>query len=334
MADYPIPTRLFAFAAKVEASRGVAETISWSTDAIRLLDVPTIEPILLSPNTRPNAATGSLDPAPPAQPSGKGWRIRGQFVPFGPGTAYAANNLPECDPLLIAAGMTRTVVATPGNERVTYTPTDNPQGATNSTVTAVLEKDNKKYQLTAGVIEELTIECDAGGFPVASFSLVGIATDPAEQALEAATYDSITGAAYPLWAGMDALKIGAVTGLAPRRVVADWGLNVVELPNANIPGGHGGYKTVARNPMLTITAQTLPLSSWNPWDEMASATPSAIDVAFGTTQYRKVALDADYAQPEPPDGVSETDLNGVMGYEVRYLCAKSGSGAVLNIVFS
>lgn len=332
MASYPISSRRYGFAAALEATQGTGETITLSSHAMRLADFEDPTEGYLRPNLRDTHATGGLGVLGPAEPAGRFYEMPLTWVPIGAGSAYAFTSesnltVPEHDALIVCAGFTRTVDATPSSESVTYALSDDPQDGTYGTVTTQLQFDNKEYAGTAGVLAGLSLECEAGGYPTLSGPLRALATAPAEQALESHTYDST---ALPIWKGSSALTISGASGVVPLSVSIDWGLEVSERPNATATDAHGGWKTVAYRPVLTLRAETLALSSWNPYSDRAASTSRTIDLVFGDTQYERFDIDIDAAYVLEVD---HADVDGKRIWEVQYLCATPSSGAVCSIVF-
>lgn len=296
----PHPWKRAAVAAKVEAVPLTPEALSWSTNAIRMVDAIIPEHDFLAQNTRENAITGTLDTPEPAAPAGEFVRVPLRFPLIGAGAAYAYTNettnvLPECHPLLRAAGMSLAVTGGAGSEKATYSQNDDPV----TTITIWIEVGGKKYILTGCQAESFRTIWQAGRPVMAEGVYVGVVSSFAEQALENAVYDSFTNAPWVIFKASNSpavtpLVIGAYQPEV-QEVIVDHGLTTEPLVNANALDGHGGYKISNRSMIATVQARIVGLSTWNPKDDEITRTPRTLDLKAGLAQYKRVAFDADAA---------------------------------------
>jgi hypothetical protein len=322
---YPELTRRTAFAAAVETTPGVDAAPTLDANAIRLAGPVLVEEFYLQENSRDDVLFGGLGTLPPEAPAGRALRMRGRAVLVGHGAAYGATALPEVHPLLAAAGLAATVSSgTAGAEQVAYATADD----ANTTVTAVAFQSGKVYRLTNGVVDSWTLQCDAGGFPILSFSVVGVADAPAEGPL--GTIPAAADVAYPIWRGANSLAVGGATGLIPRSMTAALDLAVAARTDANGSDAHAGYRITRRHPSLHVRAEVPALGAWNPYADRSQRTTRAITAQFGQTQYQRVRLDVPNALAID---VNDTDENGLRVYDVQYLVARASSGADLTLTF-
>lgn len=324
---YPELTRRVAFAAKLETTIGTDSVPTLAANAIRLLEPPTIEPVFLAENMTDDVVTGKLGTILMAAPGGKAWRIRGRAPAIGRGTAYGAAAFHELDPLLVAAGLTRTATTTPGAEKLDYDPSDDPTAANNTTVSAYLWMDGKRYILTYGVIEEMTFRCDAAGFPEVQFSLIGIAGTTTEAALSAATYTNVV---FPIWKGASSLVISGATNVRPRSFELGLGLSAVARANANATDGHAGFRVTRRLPELKIRCEVPALADWDPAADWAARTLRTIDFAIGATQYNRMKIDIDDARVINVVTEDDSDLRV---YDITYRIAMPVTGNELRLTW-
>lgn len=309
--SYPEVWKRAAVAAKVEATAGTPETLSWSTHAIRMVGAQLPEEGYLAPNSREDAITGGMGTPPPAEPAGRFWRLPLRFPIMGAGSAYAyvsedSNTLPECHPFLRAAGLSLNVAGS----IATYSLSDDPTTA----ITAYIETASKKVVLTYGVVEGLRIVFRAGSPPMAEGTLVGIHNAITEQAIEAATYDTFTAAPWPILKGSSSLVIGSYQ---PQFQEIELAFNTVYETNlnGNAADGHGGGRIVSRNPTATVRGRVAAISSWDPRADLLARTSRTLDIICGATQYKRVKVDADVAIVLDAQFRQEGNF---MNYEVTY----------------
>jgi hypothetical protein len=310
--NYPVLRKRFAFAAGVEATPGTPETLAWNTHAIRLLSITKPEPDYLSPNTTEGVVTGNLGNAPDLAPAGKFYssQIRWALMPAGSAYSFsseASKNVPECHPLLRAAGYGLSV----GSSIATYSLSDDPVTA----ITAWMECAGKKYIFTYAVIDGLTIEETAGSYPVMSGRLIGVCSSEAEADLDAATYDAMAGStAPPIMKGSGSLVVGSYQPQFQSLTVS---LNTVAQPNlsGNATDGHAGYRIVSRGPTAVLNARVVAAATWDPRADVDARTSRTLDTVCGSTQYSRVKLDMDAVAAQTTSLVEDGDY---WNYSVAY----------------
>lgn len=321
---YPELWKRAAFAAKVEAVAGTPETLVWATHAIRGVGALLPEEGYLAENTREDAITGGLGTPPPAEPAARFWRQPLRFPLMGAGSAYAyatedSNTLPECHPLLRAAGLSLNVAGA----IATYSLSDDPVTA----ITAYLETAGKKVVLTYGVIEALRLIFRAGANPMVEGTLIGIHSAITEQALEVATYDTFTAAPWPVLKGTGSLIIGSYQPQF-QEVEINLGTSYEPNLNGNAADGHGGGRIVSRNPLAIVRGRVPAIASWDPRADKLVRTPRTLDLVCGAVQYKRVKVDVDAAVVL--DAQFRQD-GSFMNYEVTYQLTAATAEA--NIVF-
>lgn len=319
---YPELTRRVAFAAALESAPGTAATPTMAANAVRLLESTQPEEFYLNENLTDDIVTGRLGVLTMAAPGGRCYRVRGRAVVVPVGSAMTSTNLPEIDPLLIAGGMVRTLTAevrdasnnitTPAS--VAYEFTDDPSTGANSTITAIMQVDGKQYRITNGVLEAFQLTCDAGGFPILEFTLVGIAASPTEQALEAAGYKNVN---FPIWKGAGSLSVGGATSMKPQSFSYDAGLTAAPLADANAADAVSGYRVTGRVPAIMVKASVPSLADWDPRADWNARTGRAITATFGAAAqlYHKVEVKADDCRVI---GVTTADEGSFRSYDVTY----------------
>lgn len=319
-----MPTnRHIAAAAKVEATAGTAETVTMADNAIQLLGVAEPEIFYLAPNGREELVTGSLDPHLPAAPAGLCARLPIRWAARGAGSAYAYTNenthtLPEAHPLYRAAGFGLAVTGGAGSEVATYAVASDPV----TTITFKYQLAAKQFILSGAVFERLVLNLAAGQFPVFEGTLVGLLTEPTQQALEAATYDTV---AHPIWKGASSLVIDSYSPEA-QTLVVDFGLAAAPNVSANATDGLTHYKVVGRGVRMTAGYRVPALATYNPRTKFASATAIAVDATVGATQYARMKLNADNVGTVNVQHVADGEFRNythemLCGYHASHVCS-------------
>lgn len=330
MATHPVPTRLIGFAAALESAGGTPETISLGDDAIQLAEPTDIEgPLYLAENKRVGVIEGHAHTrgAAPSAPSGRFMRLPFRVEARGAGSAYSASNLPPEHVLLVAAGFSFAVVTTSGSESVTYTLDEDPNTGTDDTLTVQFQKGNREFVLTYGVVEGLTLEVEAPGIAYWSGTIVGIYSADTEQALEdhSSGYSSVAPAK---WNNASPLSIGGVSTIIAPSMTVTWGRQAIIRPKPDATG-IAGIKLGFYDPTLSLSAETLAKSTWDPDDDFNAVTQRAIDATIGGTQYYRLKLNADAAYV---DQVVRSENNDLTHYEVDY-SLRYNSTATAQIIY-
>lgn len=269
--------KIFGVAIKVEATP-LTDIVPGVTNAIRVVGIPTLKWDFLEPGKRDDVVTGQLGAAARAIPAGRWGSIDLQIEAKGAGAAYSASVLPEMDPILLIAGMSKTLVVTSGAESVLYTTIDNPS----TTATLYCWSGGKLFKLV-GCVATVKFSAAAAKRGFFNATITGVMTsDPTETSLPSLTYQ----AALPPLFHSAVATIGAwssASGSEPlslEDVMVDLGNTVVDLASAGAVDGHAGYlisDRLARQEMTVkipalatfdlfaaakLTGASLPLSTW------------------------------------------------------------------------
>lgn len=332
---YPKLSRRTGFCAVLEATPG-ANTLPTMTDnAIRLMEPPSYEEFYLAENTTDEIITGRLGVLMLAYPGSRAIRIRGRTPLINTGDVPAANALPEIDPILVAGGMTRTLdIAVPGSEVVEYEPNDDPSVGALSTISARLQMDGKEFSLYHGVLEELTIECDAAGFPIANWALVGIMGVPTEKDIvDPATLNNNY---FPIWKGAGSLTISSIAAadIVPRRFMLNLGLQAVPRVDANAADGHAGYLITGRVPQIDLRVEPVPIANWNPHEDWNQRVGRTLVATFGIlqAQYSKIEVRAGDCRTFNVSGADDNQLR-YRDIQYRVTMPLEGAEPELRITF-
>lgn len=312
----PSISRHSAFAAALEAEPGTDANPTLAANAILMVGVPRAEYFFLSENSRRDVVFGGMGTLPAESPSGKGLRIRGQFVLVGPGAVPSLANLPECDPLLMAGAFVRSM--DPGGF-LRYDLSDFPQ----QTLTAATWQSGARHKLIAGVVTELTIAGDAGGFPLVAFTVEGAALDPVPMAYTVPAFDNV---AYPIWRGANSLQLSGVDRVVPKSISI--GLNITSTPrnDANATDAHSGTAITNRVPTMSVVAEVPPLTLWDPYADRRNRISRTVTARFGQLQPSGQKVEFSMETGQTVD-VADNDDSAIRVYNVNYEGARSPGGA-------
>lgn len=267
------------------------------------------------PNRRDDVATGTLIEADAAQ-------ARGHLVVFdfeaelkGPGVAYSSVTpvRPEIDPLLVACGLSRTHVDTGGSESVTYALQDPPHSSC-----TIYAYAGGKRMIIVGCRGNAVWTCRAGELTKVRFVMSGLVPNlPTEVAVITPTLDT-TESPAAVNMGLSLDPAGADPAWVPsfRELVLDLGNNVTRKDDGNAADGIQAFKIASRQPRLTLTAEEVALTDYNPGTLFQAGTSHTIDATVGDTQYERFDLDINDAPLDVP--MRPVDDEGEAGMELVF----------------
>lgn len=317
MSDLPLE-RSFALAAKIQAGgRGVDAVPTLADDAIRL--AASFEPTMdwVSRNEMEGEQTGGKGTYASGAKSGRIYRFPLRRRMRGPGTAYSGVNLPEEDPFLMAILGTRTVVTTAGQESVTYSGADEGEAL----LSVLAQSLKKQFRATDCVPSSASIQWEAGKFIELVIELMGVGTAPTQQALEAATLDSVV---PPVGRG-GVFTLNAVA-LKPIKGTLDFGLSIAD-PILDGTGGDAwiGSAVTDRKPTGNFEVQIRDLADFDPYALAAASTRVPWVYDFGGAQYNNVRLEADGLEIKD---VKEVNRGGIKAWSLDYMIHRATSPSV------
>lgn len=274
--------------AKTEAPYGTFANPAAATDGIIVVARPDVEMDWAFDGARAHPTLKRVSK------SGRFHKLALVQEPAGPGSAYAAANLPNINTLMRMAGFDVTVDTTAGAEKATYAPT-----APGSYVGGSLEVYNRgqKYQV-AGAYAQLKIELEAGGVPKFTFDAQGISQAlPTDAPVPAITY---AGAQLVDPAKADAPNL-TIGGAVPARIKSltltqDRAIGARKADNTGGPR-HGGFNPGEEDKYtLEAIIEATALATFNPYSLADLLTSQAVSFQVGATQYKKWTLTAPNAQ--------------------------------------
>ena len=324
--SYPVQRRLFGLAAKVETTYGADPVPTFATNAVRLVDRPTITRNWLSPNSRETWFTGGLGELATVAPSGEWHEIDLQMVIHGAGAAYSATVTPSIHPFLLAAGFAGTVVVSAGTESWTYAYTDQP--ATGLTVYTRL--DGKEYKTSGCVVSEWSITADAGAYPVFNAKVQGFAhaTVLTEVSIGTVTLPST----LPPRFKSATCTIGAYAAGVIRSFELSGGNTVAGRGDGTATAGHAGFRITRRQPRFIPRIEMPDITDFNPEADWTASTTRALALTIDETgDYNRYSIAA--ADMRVIDFTDEDD-EGLTVIQPTYGIYTPSAGTELSIAFA
>lgn len=317
--------RLFGLLAKKETTAFTDAVPVVGTDGVRLLEA--FEPVIGHewPNRMEDAASGTLGRPKPAAARGRVGRFSfvTEFKGTRAGTAIAAANLPPVSPLLQCAGYSEVVVTTPGSETATYTPAD----ASHATATLYYYWGGKLYKVV-GCRGSARILFEPGRIARAQWDIMGLVTAITNTALGTITsYGTVRPPPFTS-AGM---TIGAWTLSRYNSVEFDLGADVQLQAGGNAAEGIAGFDIIAHLPRVRVTPRVPDLTDIDPYADVRTPTPKAIDWAYGATQYN--TWDVSVPQGYVVDPGHENQ-DGLAGYSLEFECPYEAGDSRPTLVLS
>jgi hypothetical protein len=277
---------LYGLLVKTEASYGAGGAVAAGTDGVLLMEPAdmTIGYVHAGERGKAPGSGGQLKRGAQSGQFGEtSFKVEGR----GRGTAYGASALPELHALMRLSGHSATVDASIGAEKVTYAPVS----AKADFASAVAEgyARGQKYPLT-GIYGDFGFSIDGPGFIVFEFPISGLIGIPTDVSVPAITYIG----ADPPKAESIGLTIGA---WSPVVRSLKFNANRKRSPRANVNNpGHQGFNMGGRAPQLEIVVEAAPLATFDPFTARKNATPYAVALEVGSTQYNRIGFTAAQAQ--------------------------------------
>lgn len=264
-----------------------------------------LSPEFVFPNRREDLVSNSRIKAPPGIPAGRICGIDYTVPAIGAGVAYSSSTpvRPECDPLLMACGMSRTHVDTVSSETVTYALTADNAGDGSA---ALWVYGGGLLFKVLGCRGGVTFVVNAGQLIALRFQLQGLLpAGPTQVAVPAITYDSVKaprgiGSALTLVPNGGSSWVPAVSSF---EVTSN--AQVQRMDDVNGADGLEGFEISGFDPKLTFQPRVVNLSAYPAYDLVAASTPHTIDATIGNTQYNRIGLDINEAYLMNDPGHSE-----------------------------
>lgn len=242
----------------------------------------------------------------------------------GRGAAYATGTRPEIDLPLRGCGLSSTVDAAPGAEKVTYVPTD-----TMESMTVYCVQQNGRTVKLAGCLGTVAFRTSAGGVLVADVTMLGLL-----QEIEApAGYVSGTLSGTPQYpVAKSALFQIGTENFAAR--IASLGVSlgnlVTPVPSTNAVGGIAGYIIADRDPRVSIDPEDNPIASYDWYDKWRAATLQDCSFQVGTVQYNRAKFSFTNLQIS---GQSYTERDGLTALQTVLLSTIAAGNDDFSLVF-
>jgi hypothetical protein len=316
----PFREKIFAALVKVETTSGVDSVPVVGTDAVRLVNGPTVLAYdFMEGGSRDDEQTGVLSGADRAAPAGAYGKIDIAVGLKGAGAVYSASVKPEADPLWRASGLPATSSFTGGSENYFYKTADTNM----ETVTVYLYSANKLFKMV-GCVAQPKLSAEVYKKGIVTFTVTGKITSITEASLPSIALNTLT---PPLFHSA-AAAIGAWTTASAEPLMLlsasmDLGTAIADLSSAGATDGLVGWLITDRNVTQEFTFNVPALATYNPFVQAGTDGGSSILTAWqvGVNQYTRVKIEARWAPNAPREGAR----NGVKTYTQSGIC-KVGSG--------
>jgi len=285
----------------------LVENLAWAHEGLRMNEQPAVRPSL--------AALKQLF-------GGTLMTVTFDIAPKGAGAAYSASVRPESDAVLRACGLAAVVDATPGAEKVTYTPASTGQ----ESVTAYYYQDGTLFKLT-GCRGNINGNFETGKQGLISVTLTGHVSTPTDAALPAPTLD----ATVPQAIVGSAFSVGGF-GAVINALSFDLGGKLSTPPDSSAADGFGEVTLTGRDVNGSMDPQAVSVATHPFIANLRGGTEMALNFGpIGAVQYNKytIAMPKIYYRDVSPD-----DRDGIRAYSVPYGAVESTTDDEISIVFS
>jgi hypothetical protein len=272
-------TKRRILAGKIEASEGVAETLTNSETGITIIDPKWTPDIKMLPRLAVLPTLSKVQQIPGMQLA----HISFKTELVGRVAAFAANNLPLIDPYLRACGFAATLVVTPGSETVTYAPAS----SSVPSITLGLYTDGviKKIHGARGTVK---FSGNNGEVMMAEFDFIGAYNAPIDGAMLTGTFLAVT----PPIMNNALMTIGGYTPVF-KSFSIDMGNKLAPREDANAVTGYKSFMIADRDPSGSFDPEMTLVASKDWYGLWKGGTSGALNIgAVGATQYNKIQIAA------------------------------------------
>lgn len=300
---------------KVESTDGTDATPAVASDVMYL--AAPFEPghsYAFDHEPRPLARGPFLHDWKPLGPKGRigEWTIPTHLRGSRSGAAYSASVLPDLNPLFRGAGMSQSIVTTPGSETVTYLLAASAlEGATYYYYT-----DGKLRKLLGAKTTSLSISGSAGAPVSVEATVKGLYQAPSDTALPSPTAAQYGTSNPPVAVGLTA-TIDAVGTYVIRDFNFTVATDAPDRPSVGASDGLAVHKVRKQTPTWSITLEDELIATKDFEALRAAGTPLSISVAVGSVQYNRFTISSASTgafirdvQPGDDGGVQVLRLSG------------------------
>jgi len=306
---YPFPLKFDGITAKREDDYGVDPTPAINVNGVRAVGRlwPALGDEYAFPNEREDVAVGSFVEAIPGISRGHTINLDIQVELKGSGIAYAADVLPEADPLIVACCLAP--VLDPTGEAETYTYSLADTGHLSCTIWAYA--GGKVWKIN-GCRGNMIWDMVAGELGRLRFTMQGMVASITELGQPAITYDATESPAV-ISMGLD------LQGFSPNFATAslDLGNEIVRLDDGNGADGLEGFFLGDRKPRFNVGIRNVALSDYDPPAIRAARTIGTIAATLGSVQYNKCGIAVTDSRILPPP--APIDDNSITGWDLGYM---------------
>lgn len=307
-------------AAKIHAVEGTDPVPTFASNAIRLLNIPTLQINYLEDGDRSDEQHAGMGSIGEAAAAGRWGQVDIMLAVKGAGADYSVvTNKPEWDAFMRAAGFSATVSGGAGVGQILYTDLDT--GAFER-IALYLQSANKLFKMIdCIVLPKWSLEAAKKG--AFTFTCIGrIVADPAENAMGAQTLSTVV---PPLFHSQ-AVTIGAFSSagtpaLVCRKTDCDLGTVHTPRPGAGATDGLNGFEITDRQPIASAEIEVVTLATFDPYTlskqarDASNGTDTKLSYQVGGVQFNRVKFALgqwNFASPPPTDnsGLATWPLQG------------------------
>lgn len=297
---------LLGLTGKLEGSYGAGGALLPATDGILLAELADLNEAFVFDGQR-KAPPGTFGTQKRVPPLGSYVEFTGKTEPRGLGLAYGASALHPEHVLMRISGHDAVVTATPGAEKIEYTPQAGPNGFASAVLGGYSR--GSLWNLLAAYAD-WTWTIDGPGIPLNEWAIKALFTSVADAGVPAITYPAAN--VDPPSAANILFTIGGVATLSVKKAQFKQNRTISQRLNINA-GGHGGFNIGRRNPTFTVTIEEPATATYDARTKKRTHAVEALSLQVGSVQYNRDKFTAPNAQlidvkPSAENEVATLDL--------------------------
>lgn len=280
-------------AGKIQALVGTDSVPTFASNALRLLNIPTLQINYLDDGDRADEQHAGMGDIGEAAAAGRWGQVDIMLAIKGAGADYSVvTNKPEWDPFMRSAGFSAVVSGGAGVGQILYTDLDT--GAF-EVMSLYLQSANKLFKLIDCIaLPKWSLEAAKKG--AFTFTVIGrIVADPTENAMGAQTLSTVV---PPLFHSQ-AVTIGAFSSagappLIVRKTDCDLGTVHTPKPSAGATDGLAGFDITDRSIVASAEIEVVPLATFDPYTlakqarDASNGTDTKLTYQVGGVQFNRV----------------------------------------------
>lgn len=279
--------RIQGAAAKIQTAEGSPATPTLASNAIRLLNIPTLQLNNLEEGDRADEQHAGMGTIGFTATAGAWGQVDIMLAIKGGGADYSTGTVkPEWDPFMRAAGFSAVVSGVAGSGKILYADLD---GGVYERLTLFLWGGNKHFQLVdCIVLPKWSVEAAKKG--IFTFTVIGkVQLAATEVTMGAQTLSTVV---PPLFI-LANFSVGAVATLKCRKTDCDLATVQTSRPGASANDGLDGFEITDREPTASAEIEVVPIATFDPYTRATEARDSnngidtKLSYQIGTVQFNR-----------------------------------------------